>query len=832
MAKRSKRNSVNFCILSLISFVMLAQGCSSGDSRRADRVALIGDRKVASDQLGSCRPRENASPLARGRRPHFVFFIHGYRDDGSAFKQFPEILCERFKDQNIRVKMLGYPSLGGAESGELKVYEFAQLVYAQIVSFMTEESLADLEYNRGLPAEERFKYVPTSNSSYSLVGHSQGGMVALNYLNSCFADRMDANKGKFHCTYEKGLEIATPENMGDFVRRELLDNKETYKSRSTAPLNVRNLVTYGTPIWGSPMSNSFQTPWKDWLSGMVQGFPKTQTENLAIGSRTTSLLRVWMSNRPKDLNWTNREWQSPYPSQLRVFNLAGYLGEILDDGNFFMGLGLRQVFKPGENELDMVVAPQEARADFFYNIEGPEGRPAYVGKVDLTNNFSAINAIHSPLGNYLALTDVTDENKDWHPGLIYLTKILNRTFSELEESGDQTFASVEDEGKGKNIEIFSQEEKDKYFMNKISNFTNEFKLITPVGYHRKFVIKDVAILPVDKSIYVTQKNEDAVGVQTSGQNYYSLAIRDNFYQTFYHSGKFKDQYSVKPKRGDSPEQVTPNGYPIDYEAKVFGFEPKKFSLQTLAGHSSYGEFFLRPHLPVGVGSEQIDGKTVVAAIKTNDGSAQVFSLDGRQKLVSEKVALTSLTSFATAVLDRCYAGLRADNSAPASDRDNYLAVSSRVRVDVKHEGLLYQDFADEESIGSLAIGEPVEILGRYATGFMDPTFKMGRGCTAIERNDVEKSDNYAGCGERSIDRYLVTSPKLRDSDSVVKFSNIEIGKGLRWINVVDVDAADKNLPVRGKFNRKTMLPEGTCVRDGKDFAFYRPDQYEAWIYRP
>ncbi len=835
-----KNSNIAACLLLTICLGSLS--CSSPTRSVGERFL---DRSAASTKITEIN---YAAP------PHIVFFIHGYRDDGSAWQNLPEIIAQKYASHNLRVKRLEYPSIGSDASQELHSYQFAQIIKAEIVSFLIEEQLKDLNHNKinNDNPNQTFKHPVSLNTTYTIVAHSQGGIVAMNYLNSCMMTRLESVRADNRCSQSDGISGLERADGQEQIIEEKLDRHLRYYENRPTPPNIRNLVTFGTPFWGSPMANALETPLRKRLTGLArEEIPKVQTENLATGSRSTSLLRLWLLNRPAWQLWDGHNvWKSRYSSSLRVYNMAGYIGDLIKNKNA-KEIAVNLAFTPAEHELDLVVTPSEARPDFLFNIENPtKDRPSFVGRTHLSNNFAPINAIHAPLLGKLALTGVTPENSPSHPAMTYLSKILDSTLAELSQSTEASeptdsknsevtridnnnddYNNVKTNHLSDNLNFFSNEEKQKLFMKKISNFTNEFKLITPIGYHRKFIInkKKIKITPEKPDAFVALIMDNALLSKVSGYNSTALRVKHHYYQTYFHSGKFTDQNSFFPINEDFPKN--PEGFNLNYEVEVFGFEPKSFSMKTLASFNSYGEFFIKPHLPIPSSTNRIHRDLLIAALSSKD-KVRVLTLDSALRLQAKDFAMANLPALAKSQLDRCHLGLRALGTPDSKEEQGYIGAGTERRLQIRHQGNLYREVLDIQESETLDVGAGLELLGRYTSGFMDPRFQFGRECTDPEIAEHEEAGSWI-CNERSIDRYLVTSPKLREADQT-DFANLRPGKGLRWINVVDVDAATVALPVLSDPDISTapLFPPDQCIKDQLYVRFQAPSYYLKYFYSP
>ncbi|MCO5144436.1 MAG: hypothetical protein M9962_15260 [Oligoflexia bacterium] len=148
--------------------------------------------------------------------PHVIFLIHGFRDDGSSFQDLPEILSAKYKDENIRVKLLKYPAVSdSAEALEMSSYDFAKIINAQIINYLIEQNSADIN-------DSLFEYShPVDLSTqFTVVAHSQGGLVTMNFLNSCLMSINDLKKQvDERCKYQEGIDLLKRIGLENYLVR-------------------------------------------------------------------------------------------------------------------------------------------------------------------------------------------------------------------------------------------------------------------------------------------------------------------------------------------------------------------------------------------------------------------------------------------------------------------------------------------------------------------------------------------------------------------------------------------------------------------------------------
>ena len=406
------------------------------------------------------------------------------------------------------------------------------------------------------------------------------------------------------------------------------------------------------------------------------------------------------------------------------------------------------------------------------------------------------------------------------------------------------------------------------FTKKLKNFTSELKIITPIGYQKEFPIKDIniKISPEDKSVFEHTSLDDGLLVRAHGQNHRAEKIKNYFWQSYYHIGRFNNQYAFYPGKTDLNEvyQKTNGGYKLNYSLNILGFEAKTFYSQVMPSYTSYSEIFIVPHIPETLRTKRRNKKRqpIVAVIKllTKGKSLyKVLSMTQNFKIEENIIEESQHKSFCSVgfVGEPTKDKFSHSRKAGLSKTDYTLLKTDIIRrngklgnetfkvittmgqsVDVPagmylwrkyalNQNLYFKQFNEKvfntkmlfKNIGltlypknNFTPGTPLEILGRHTVGFKDKISGIGRRCTP-----EEKDNKISSCKRRSIDRYLVTSPSIRQTDGIQKFSEITHNKGIRWINVVDVDMLKDNQSIYyTNPGHGNLLFKNSCPKDSEN----------------
>ena len=317
-----------------------------------------------------------------------------------------------------------------------------------------------------------------------------------------------------------------------------------------------------------------------------------------------------------------------------------------------------------------------------------------------------------------------------------------------------------------------------------------------------------------------------------GANNNAQKARHHYSQSYFHIGRFNDENSFYPqKAGEAERLVKAKGHLLNYEVDVLGFEIKKIDNRVLPSYNSYSEAYLAPYHPIEnnqlISSLNDQQKSVIAALAFfEDGKKQVkiFYLD-KKLILRQEIEIFDQAIKRSRIVHllkdsenknqgRCLVGL-AGLTTPKNFRHQLATLiqgklvakmrNIRTKEDIEsamwNEHALNKNWSFLEFLGhrtenrglDIAPGSSLEILGRYSIGKLNKKHGFGRGCTAAERLSNKKEN---ACNSSSVDRYLVTSPQIRDSDGLKgnsrwggTFDQLGLDKngvmrGLRWINVV------------------------------------------------
>jgi hypothetical protein len=739
-------------------------------------------------------------------RPQVIFLIHGFRDNGDCFADLPNILSDLYFRDNVRVKMLTYPSLINNERVQkLTSYDFAKMMNSQIINFLIEEG----ERDRNDPKHE-YAYPVDLQTPYSIIAHSQGGMITMNYLNSCLRG-VDRNNPNINlCPYQDGIKFYKELGLDSTeLGKEMLAHLDKKNAAEAAP-NVRNFISLSTPFWGSPVANAVVS-----LEKIVQTFrtslPQTQIQNLAIGSRSPSLIRTWLLNRyakGTEEAWTNMTaWVNRYPKNLRVFNLSASIGRLFaSDPNLTVEKRLLDwALNPAIFEHDLAVPAAEARADFLYFVENLEpNRSPFKGRTHLVSAYYPLEYAHLNIWDYPGLAGINEANKDTHPTMALIKQILAW------------------DGNPDDLPRLDKSSIETHVTEKLANFTSEIKVITPIGYNRRFIIKPVTIAPDEPNAFVSVRLKGAEGIWSQGQNFDAIRLRNNFYQTYYHIGRFKDAEAFYPRTQNMEDHFSrrPDGYKINYKIEVVGFKSKEFSVGVMPSFSSYSEIYIQPDFPLKASDP--NSSMPIGNFLGRDGKHRGFLLQ------NGKLSLQIFSNSSANDLT-CFVGFVASEEIDESDRIDYIDIR---RPSVTHNQLaMYKDFADphDEVDFKAQTGQPIEILGRVALGYKDPITGIARGCTREEQKRAPQA-----CAKPAIDRYLVTSPSIRERDGIKLFSDITATSGVRWIDVINVDSPLQWTEAASGFGfvvpfRKARA-RSDCIKDDESRAYLGSRIYKTELY--
>ncbi len=745
---------------------------------------------LASMLVGSLGFAWEDAPRTENSTPpkHVVFMIHGLLGDATTFMDADRLLEERYRnsvtgEKQILAKKMAYSTF----SNSSEAYVFAR------------------ETNRDIAKFYHDNHIPL-DVGYSLVAHSQGGVVSVKYIYDC-----------------------------------VVDNKCINPDKLPTPKNVEYFISFGTPFWGSAKASAL----KDNIFGLLKG----QFNALSFGSVSLTVSRKHLIKIDKD----SQEWVNPFPEQLQVINVAGDISE--NEG--FTGL-IRRILRGNTLEFDIVVDTSSARMDSFYYRELFEdgGKVVQQGVTKFSDVYVPLILPHLPLLSLEGLAAITEKTKDKHPGWNLLTAVY-----------DNHLAQSHSHAEPGELNLVALMGKDKLLSKNMDNFSVDVKLYMPSGYQRKLpaLKKDSLEINADPRV-IADKNLGNSLLSTYNQvNDDRNEYPSKHFNTWVHSGLFAPGYSFNVAKDVEPARSL-----IDYRMPAFrGWEEKRFSLAVAPTYSSYAEVFLVPFLPLPNMGHLKDparpnnthddpnfdgrltktfGEFIVGVLPVYDRQHDKAWMEGNWvgnlfrrmgTVVSSRARNTYRVLYASVTKDgsrgtlrtkdfeysewdnhkgitwetdqsanfpalkqiftpgkgtKCFVGYMGEQpiSNKYWDEDAHLTEAGKKYVaDWKlknpgkkitaddyppksgvHRGRIYKEFGDDKEILTLKPGKKLYVIGRFTSG------------------NAYQSGVTVGGGISERDRYLVTNGAIQSKQDGDE-SDLWPNKGLAWVNLVDIDIDQK-----------------------------------------
>lgn len=661
-----------------------------------------------------------------------LFVIHGLGGEPGNFCQMKEGLEEHYKNQNLRVHYINYSTMNDTAT----TLQFADEVADQVNQYFKDNNLPN-------------------NSPYSFLVHSQGGIVSLKYLYSKLNDCFD---------------------------------REGAPRRScSVPFNFQDLITMGTPFWGSQGANMSQIPWIEDIVKKYSGQYK-QIEQLRVGSLSLSNSRRALLSRISN----NGEFENPFRfgDRVRFHNMAGeftsYVTVRVHAFNFAendaLDWGVHKVLLGGERqEYDVIVSPSSARMDFHYLVEERTTGRYRTGRTNLVKNYYLAPTSHIPLkgfqtvmGGLINKYDDVDalggmvcknEGDDGHLGFNFVKNILDQYYSGQEK---QPIAKPE----------YPE-------ASPIQNFMVELQIYLPSDFPRRPRLerKDISILPGESGKI---KKKDVVFkagqvFRAEGFNNDTLGANNKKFISFYHDGRFNGNHSDTCCFWDPLGSAEPPKSHLKYKIKPLGFEEVNFELPVQATYSSFARVYLKPYRPI---SANLKEDQVVLMtykkLKQNDVIVSAGTLDDVIRFgVIRHGTDSSNVTFETVSIDKeDYQKNYLRNLPHLAEIYSKLSNQCYYGFTALEKTPTFNNIQSLDQKDSLKDGVKVHIVGRYA-----------RKARVL--------------GVRGLDRYLVVVPQYHKRPDRDKrrygitvnqpprdFNGIEVegeSKRLAWMNVEDVD---------------------------------------------
>jgi hypothetical protein len=451
---------------------------------------------------------------AAAQTPLTIYLIHGLGGDKTTFCDLTQQLQDKFGKDRVRIVPLAYET----QNPNKIPMDFVMEIRSQI----TEDYRAN-----SLPID----------APYSLIMHSQGGIVGRNFV--------------FHCVNGRGVNSCAGADV---------------------PKNLRHFITLGTPHWGSPFAMKAS---ESMLIGMLSGGLTRQNKHLSIGSTT-------MVNDRHSFMAESEKGIRLFPEQTRVVAIAGLLSEVFQELKFPLSTALSLIAGTDKNEDDLVVPLTYANPDFYYNVENPETGAMTSGmtRISDANYMVKSRQPHIYLQHLPGLACVKEKTAEQHLGYHLILRELNDSFFENEKVSSYVSSKAQQfsDGFAKNARIFSSEVL--------------FYMPEGEGYQRDIQLKaDQIKITANKEIIESTVIRDSLAAKNVGFNNSDASAKSKHYIGFFHSGKFKNSYRLKTL---SQPQLSE----ICYSLKIDGFEQKDFCALVSPSLATFSKVYLKPYLPI------------------------------------------------------------------------------------------------------------------------------------------------------------------------------------------------------------------------------------------
>ncbi|MBL6990170.1 MAG: hypothetical protein ISR65_10350 [Bacteriovoracaceae bacterium] len=527
-----------------------------------------------------------------GEKNHVIFFIHGLQGDKTTFCDFPSTL-HYDPDQN-------------EQNDDFAEAAFAAgtRVYAHAVQYHTKSEIIHkgekLKNDLGTLAFAKHvkrqitKYFRVNNlpndTEYSFIVHSQGGLVAMRYSLKCVTEKKcDGDKEFLECR-------RLPEGE---------EKLECIKKRKT-PVNLKNIISFGTPYWGSRASNLFSEgtlsrKFRTTVLGAT-GSDK-QIDHLAVASLPMTNVRreLLHKTRPGDNSWVN-----PLEQNINFYNIGGHILQNEDlDMSAFHGL-LLNFLVPDFVESDIIVDIPSTRVDFHYYKEfSQDSSKSVSGTTNLTKKFYPISYWHVPLESapsfidrpkdYRGMACVRNEpgtkyTPDNHAGYQLIKNIFYPQFDVAEKVEHIPALGEYDTSDDKSL--YSK------MVGELKLFQVQLEIKFPYGIQRlpdqdqiKILMEEVdefgnpSGLPMIKHLKIDNELISKFHGFNSRKDVTKLDQENNLGSlAYYHYGQFASEYAFL-----AMEHKTPKSTFIRYTVLIPGYKNKVFTLKVSPTYSSYAQ---------------------------------------------------------------------------------------------------------------------------------------------------------------------------------------------------------------------------------------------------
>ena len=585
---------------------------------------------------------EDLKSIKVSKPDHVIFFLHGLQGSAGTFAQFKEVIEKEYGDK-VLVGNLTYPTspvnCNIQGNDWVHPFHFAKVVNSKITHFYYEHAKAG---------------IVDINTPYSIVAHSQGGLVAMIHLNTCMKNDRDTNSP--WCRYRDGLEIynhlVRPENTETFNSDEFkarveelkkiheaefnnlkikfdesianrkfakkyffeeypgckvmadhyldlvkdLGSKQKFLQGHPAVPNIKNFISLGSPFWGSATANRGQSikdilDYGGYVIDIDKYAPLEQLMRLAVGSRGTSWQRNFFLNRNATYEWNWTEDTQWQSPYPEGLKVYNLSGDLAENYNLWQKT-------TGVGLLTSLIKAPRFESDVIV------GSPA--ARLDTIFN---IENIKKEAPAFKGVTNITEgyyATKLAHIPVMGITGMTEVTEENYKTHPSYILVSrvLDNTLNNTNNPIFSNDEIEEHFSGSLENFNSEIKLITPKGYHRKFAIQSnqVTISPDNPERFKKLNVTNTLYAKGFGPNNEAVKMKHHYYQTYYHIGKMEENYIFDPKMDYNnfnpviEEAAEYNS--INYEFNIHGFELKTLRNYVAPSYSTYTEGYLKPYQPI------------------------------------------------------------------------------------------------------------------------------------------------------------------------------------------------------------------------------------------
>lgn len=322
--------------------------------------------------------------------PKFVvFLLHGLTGDTSTFGDLKYILESRYG--GLAAVPLSYPT----GNGQATIFHFSNIIYSKVVNYF---HLAKLP----------------SDTPYGFIVHSQGGVVATNFLLQCIGKSKRSEDSA--CSFESGArqlkKYAKKVEQGIQADSMLFGSKPP---QDLHPTNVQFLMTLGTPHHGSAKSTAVTNTWYGKMVAPIAGLPYSELEGMSYGNIISTVIL-------QTLEGIGNRNKFGMPDGVHIYNVAG---DIRNPARKMKGdsqlktlwkdfvTDIKDIVYHGR-ELDIAVDAPDARFDYIKMENNGESR-----LIQYADTYTVVDLPHMvlPMETGIAKVFASCGASEWRSGL-------------------------------------------------------------------------------------------------------------------------------------------------------------------------------------------------------------------------------------------------------------------------------------------------------------------------------------------------------------------------------------------------------------------------------